>query len=209
VAAFGQDIDAALWRDANNRIYWYKSDEYVRFTSVPGVDAGYPLPIAGNWPGLPPSFQGGIDAALMRFSNGRIYLFSGDEYVRYTNVGAGIDDGYPKPIAGNWPGLPPSFQEGIDAALFRKSNGKIYLFKGDQYVRYTNVGSGIDDGYPKPIAGNWPGLPDSFNEGLDAALWRDDRIYFFKGDQYVRYTNVGSGPDAGYPKPIAENWLAE
>ena len=30
-----------------------------------------------------------------------------------------------------------------------------------------------------------------------------------KGNEYVRYTNVGAGIDAGYPKPIAENWLED
>jgi transposase len=34
-----------------------------------------------------------------------------------------------KPITGNWKGMPAAFNSGIDAALWRQSNGKIYFFK--------------------------------------------------------------------------------
>ena len=102
-----------------------------------GVDAGYPKTIASGWPGLPASFQQGIDAALWRESNGKIYFFKGSQYVRFSNVSDGVDAGYPKPIAGNWNGLPASFTSGIDAALMREDNHKIYFFKGRRYVRYA------------------------------------------------------------------------
>ena len=115
-----------------------------------------------RWPGMPASFYKGIDAALMRDDNGKIYFFKGSEYVRFSNVSDGVDAGYPKPIAGNWKGLPSTFTSGIDAALWRQSNGKIYLFKGNQYVRISKVEDGMDAGYPKPIAGNWPGMPADF-----------------------------------------------
>ena len=308
-AAFAAGIDAAVYRDANRRVYMFKGDQYVRMTDVT-VDAGYPKPIAGNWGGLPASFTSGIDAALLRKSNGKLYFFKGNQYARLT--GTNMDAGYPKPIAGNWNGLPASFEAGIDAAMTRSSNGKIYLFKGSQYcrltettvdagypkpisgnfadlpasftngiqaalmhdereaiylfdgaqfvrmingvaclmsanspelcsytplhfgwgaflthvdaalyrgdidkaylfsgqwyVRYSNVGEAIDDGYPKKIAGNWLGLPGSFQAGIDAALWRpsNGKTYFFKGSEYVRIT--GSAVDEGYPKPIAGNW---
>lgn len=39
-------------------------------------------------------------------------------------------------------------------------NGKAYSFKGDQYARYTTdpAREGVGPGYPRPIAGHWPGL---------------------------------------------------
>ena len=52
--------------------------------------------------------------------------------------------------------------------MWRKSNDKIYFFRGDQYVRLTDTV--VDPGYPRPIAGNWNGLPTEFAEGIDAAL---------------------------------------
>jgi hypothetical protein len=123
------------------------------------VDSGYPRPIAGNWPGLPSSFTQGIDAALWRRSNGKIYFFKGSQYVRISRVPAGVDSGYPRPIAGNWPGLPSSFNQGIDAALCRRDTGQIYFFKGPAYVRYTSLSRGIDPGYPHWIDPNWTAFP--------------------------------------------------
>jgi hypothetical protein len=207
--SFYKGIDAALFREDNDHLYFFKGDQYVRF--APGsttVDGGYPKPIAGNWPGLPASFQSGIDAALWRESNGAVYFFKGNQYVRFTKVSDGVDAGYPTTIAPNWPGLPTSFQSGIDAALMRKSNHKIYFFKDNQYVRFSDVSQGVDAGYPKPLTPNWPGLDSSFAAGIDAAVWRGDnsKIYFFKDGRfngnYLRYSDVSAGVDAGYPKPI-------
>ena len=204
----GGNIGAALMRDSNGRIYFFKDAEYNRIGSVDaGVDLGYPVPIAGNWVGLPADFQTGIDAAFTRESNGKVYMFKGDQYIR-VDSNSKMDPGYPLPIAGNWPGLPASFNAGIDAALMRKSNGKIYFFKGDQYVRFSSVSAGVDPGYPAPIAGNWAGLPANFNTGIDAALWRNSnsKIYFFKGTEYVR-VNTDSVMDPGYPQPINGIWF--
>lgn len=257
-AAFTQGIEAAVWRESNDKIYLFKGSQYVRLTDTT-MDDGYPKQIAGNWNGLPASFTNGISAALMhrgrealylfdgseyvrmgngvpclmasnsdqlcaftplhwswgafmtkidaavrRGDNNKVYLFSGGWYVRYSNINDGIDEGYPKKISGNWADLPADFASGIDAALYRSSNNKLYFFKGNKYVRLT--GSTMDSGYPKSIAGNWSGLPANFQQGIDAALLRksNGKIYLFKGNQYVRLTDTAVDP--GYPKPIAGNW---
>jgi len=208
--AFVTGIDAALWRLDNNKIYLFSGNKYVRITDVgAGRDDGYPRNIAGNWPGLPAAFQSGIDAALWRDSDGAVYLFKGNQYVRFSKVSDGVDAGYPKSIADDWPGLPAAFQTGIDAALLRESNGKIYFFKGNQYVRFSDVSAGVDAGYPKPIAGSWPGLPASFTSNLGAALMRRDnhKIYFFKGTRHVRFDDAASTTDPGYPRFINGDWL--
>ena len=203
-------IDAALWRSSHDVVYLFSGNKYVRVSRIgSGHDASYPRAIAGNWPGLPASFQRGIDAAFWRDSNGKIYLFKGSQYVRLNSVPLRMDPGYPRLIAGNWPGWPSTFTQGIDAALWRNSNGRIYFFKGNQYVRITDIPLRVEPGYPKPIAGNWPGLPDSFNQGIDSALCRRDtgQIYFFKGPAYVRYTSVPGGIDQGYPRWIDPKWM--
>jgi hemopexin len=208
--AFLTGIDAALWRLDNNKIYLFSGNKYVRITDVSaGRDDGYPRNIAGNWPGLPAAFQSGIDAALWRDSNGAVYLFKGSQYVRFSKVSDGVDSGYPKSIADDWPGLPAAFQTGIDAALLRESNGKIYFFKGNQYVRFSDVSAGVDAGYPKPISGSWPGLPASFTSNLGAALMRRDnhKIYFFKGTRHVRFDDAASTTDPDYPRFINGDWL--
>ena len=182
---------------------WQRSTSGIS-SVADGVDAGYPKPIAGNWNGLPASFTSGIDAAFMRESNQKIYFFKGNQYARIDTTTSTMDAGYPKPIAGNWPGLPASFTSGIDAALQRKDNDKIYFFKGDQYVRFSAVADGVDAGYPTSLDPNWGGMPDDFQEGIDAALWRDSNgaVYLFKGGQYVRFSDVPDGVDDGYPAPL-------
>ena len=199
--AFQKDLDATVYRKSNNRIYFFKGDRYVRIGSDGKIEPGYPKPIAGNWKGLPASFESGIDAALMRASNGKLYFFKGGQYVRIGDDST-VEPGYPKPIAGNWKGMPASFNSGIDAAVWRESNQKIYIFKGSQYVR-MGADSSMDPGYPKPIKGNW-GVPDKWEGGIDAAMLRfsNSKMYFFKGSDYLRWQDP-QHMDPGYPKQIA------
>jgi hypothetical protein len=67
--------------------------------------------------------------------------------------------GYPKPIAGNWNGLPGGFSSGVDAALMRWDTHKIYFFRDHTYVRYSDAENGIDEGYPKWINKSWMPFP--------------------------------------------------
>jgi hypothetical protein len=67
--------------------------------------------------------------------------------------------GSPQPIAPNWTGAPTSFANGIDAAVMRQDTGQIYFFNGRTYLRYSNVGAGVDPGYPKWIDGPWMAFP--------------------------------------------------
>lgn len=48
-----------------------------------------------------------------------------------------------------------TFTSDIDAAFLSDVDNKLYLLKGDQYVRLTFVvgeGASMDEGYPQPIA---------------------------------------------------------
>lgn len=212
---FYSRLDAALWSDTNQKIYFFKGSEYIRVDPSNGwqADPNYPKPIAGNWPGFPPSFSNSVNAALWSNSNQKIYFFKGSEYIRVDpNNGWNVDPGYPKLIAGNWPGFPTDFETNLDAALWSDTNQKIYFFKGDQYIRVDPYGGwDVDPGYPKPIAGNWPGFPDGFAQSVDAALWSEpnQKIYFFKQTffaspgQYIRVDpNNGWDVDNGYPKAV-------
>ena len=68
-----------------------------------------------------------------------------------------VDAGYPKAISENWGITGP-----IDA-IFQRTNGKIYIFKGDQYYRVTDkyYVDGAEDkpdaGYPQKIADKFEG----------------------------------------------------
>lgn len=136
-------------------------------------------------------------------SSGKAYFFKGNQYLRYDIKADKTDPGYPRPIAGAWPGFPASFNAGVDADL-AWNNGKVYFFKGSQYIRYDVAADRVDPGYPKPIAGIWRGL---WTDNIDAAMtWPNGKAYFFKGNQYIRYDIATNKADPGYPKLIAAGW---
>jgi len=206
--SFPSGFRAAVIWPTNNRLYVFKGMQYYRYTidGDEGIDPGYPQLIGDHWPHLAEAFLVGVDAAVV-WPNGKAYFFKGDQYARYTIApNERVDPGYPQPIAKNWPGLAEAFPNGVDAVFVHGS--KAYFFKERQYVQY-NIGpapEGVDPGYPKPIAGSWPGLAEIFPDGIDAAvLWPDDKVYFFKGDQYVRYSmdRDPKGVDPGYPQQIS------
>lgn len=180
--------------------------QYVRYSddNASTVDSDYPLAIAGRWGDLPDSFKGGFDA-MATLPNGKIYVTKGDQYARYSDKNATTVD-YIAPIKGRWGDLPDSFNEGFDSMAVLP-NGKIYVTKGSQYVRYSDKNASTVD-YVESIEGRWGDLPDSFNEGFDAmGTLPNGSIYVIKGGQYVRYSDQNASTvDAGYPLPVEGNW---
>jgi Hemopexin len=86
-------------------------------------------------------------------------------------------------------------------------NGKVYFFKGLMYMQYDVGADRVDPGFPRPIQGNWPGFPASFAAGVDAAtVWNNGKVYFFRGSEYIRYDIATDKTDAGYPRPIKDDW---
>ncbi|MFI6803021.1 Tc toxin subunit A-related protein [Streptosporangium canum] len=258
----GATVDAAfVWR--GDRTYLFSGDRYVRYTGrvYRHVDPGYPKPIAGNlrreepFARLPETFEdaldrpldavvgndrtvhvlvggvchtasselaatfgtgrlgalrnnlaatGKVDAALV--ADRRIYLFSGDQYVRYSGADRTfVDDGYPRALA-DLPGdlslaaLPSAFQDGVDAA-FRGADGVVRLFRGREFFAAGTAG---------PVAGRWGKVCNSFDTGpLDAAFTAPSgELYAFSGGQYVRYPATGTldHPEAGYPRTVRDDW---
>ena len=148
------------------------------------------------------TFDGNRKAAIA-WPNGKIYFFNGSEYTRYTLASGKADSGYPKPIAGNWTGWPAAWASGVDAAV-NWGNGKVYFFRGSQYLRFDVATDKVDQA-PKAIAGNWPGWPAAFT-GVDAVVnWGNGKAYFFRGSQYLRYSITLDKVDQA-PKAIAGNW---
>lgn len=196
--------DVVMWN--NGKAYMFHGSGYIRY-DVAGdrMDPGYPLPIAGNWPGLTDSFTASLDAVVM-WTNGKAYVFAGNQYVRYDVAGDHADPGYPLFIAGPWRDFPPAFEASVDAGVVWP-NGKAYFFKGNQYIRYDVAADRTDPGYPLPIAGNWPGLPPAFTTGIDAiVVWNNGKAYIFKGSQYCRYDIAADRVDPGYPLNIQGPW---
>lgn len=141
----------------DGKTYVTKGGRYVRYSDPNAnvVDPTYPRPIAGNWGHIPAAFETGFDS-MATLPDGKTYITRGSQYVRYSDKSANrVDPGYPRPIAGNWGMLPFEFLSGFDCMVVTP-NGKTYIMRGGQYVRYSDPSANrVDQGYPKPILGNW------------------------------------------------------
>ncbi len=194
---------AALFHK-RSKVYFFRGNEYLRYDDRKKkheVKWGYPKRVGGKkWPGVPWT---DIDAAFSWKGN-VVYLFKGSEYVRFNMKKNKVTKG-PKKIATNWKGWPASWAGGVDAA-FNWGGGRIYFFKGNQYIRYDRDKGKVDKG-PKNISGNWGGWPASWADGVDSAInFENGRIYFFKGNKYLRYDKSSNKVDKG-PKVINyRNW---
>ncbi|XP_071497587.1 interstitial collagenase-like [Diadema antillarum] len=176
---------------ADGGYYLINTTHTFRF-GANGLVAGYPKPIATEFPGLPND----PDAGLYYPDNGKTYFFKGANYYQFT--GQTQDDNSPGTIATAFPGLPND----LDAAFIWSGNGRVYFTKGDQYYRFS-AGIGVDNGYPRPLS-LWTNLPPT----LDAAMqFANGFTYFFSGDSYYRFNDDEFAVDAGYPRDTAVVWL--
>jgi hypothetical protein len=179
----------------------YSISQDKMFDLWPQVSPTYPAPIAqewGNWPTSAP-WTSGSDA-IVDYSASKLYMFSGNQYLRYDRAADAVDAGYPKTLPGgfgNWPATWTS----VDATV-KWTNGKVYMFRGSEYIRLTNTT--VDAGYPKPISSGW-NIP--WTTGFDYVFrLPSGKAYFFKGSEYVRYDIAADATDAGYPAPIVGRW---
>lgn len=103
-----------------------------------------------------------------------------------SNGPEGVEADYPPPnppfkTAGFWPGVGA---ERIDAVL-NWGNGKLYFFRGPNYLRYDITLDRVDEGYPKAISVGWQGV---WTDGVDAAMYQGGSFaYFFKGSDFRRF----------------------
>ncbi len=138
-------------------------------------------------------------------SKNKVYIFKGDQYIRYDFVSTYADPGYPKKIGDVWGGM-GDFASGFDAGFVNPTTMKAYFFKDDQYLRRDVKAGQTDSGYPRKISASWPGVASLGK--LDTAFLRPgtNDVYFFKGDQYLKYNLATSKPYDGYPKKISDKW---
>ncbi|MEU4196978.1 hemopexin repeat-containing protein [Kribbella sp. NPDC026611] len=163
------------------------------------------LKIEGNWKGFPVNFTTGVDATatgLVAPFEGQLWFFSGSQYLRYDPARDKITVPV-RPIADGWNGMPDSFSQGVDAAIHGLGAhlGKIWFFRGSEYVRYSLPKDAVEFG-PAPIVENWHGWPEAFADGIDFAFYgtgvHAEHIFFFRGDEFIRYNlpldRVEEGP---------------
>ncbi len=160
-------------------------------------------PLAALWHGLPAGFEAGVDTAV-DLGTGKLYVFRGPDYARIPTDTGHIDEGYPRPIAGMWPGL--AFDT-LDAAM-NWGDGKVYFFRGPRYCRYDIAADRQDPGYPKDIAAGWRGVDPAWAaDGVDASVnTGTGRAYLFQGEEYVALDWHTKSQLPGYPLRIADQW---
>src|SRR3712207_1435017 len=78
---------------------------------------------------------------------------------------------------------------------------RTYLFLDDSTYNVVDGTTGMTIETGRPLL-EWPGLPSP----PDAALyWGFNKIYFFVGNNYLRYDTVDDRVEDGYPQPLS-NW---
>ncbi|GAA2212099.1 hypothetical protein GCM10009850_075610 [Nonomuraea monospora] len=151
-----------------------------------------------------------VDATIV--NGAHTYLFSGDQYVRYTGTEyAHADDGYPRTIVPNlaydlrMTDQPPAeFADGLDAA-FRAPGGAVHLFKGALHLR-------VGDQQAQPVSAVFGKVRNAFadagHELIDAAFAAPTgELYAFRGDQYVRYpSGTFELAEEGHPRTVRDDW---
>lgn len=179
-----------------NNVYFFKGTEYLKYdVGKDKVYPNYPENLdANHWRGWPADWTS-IDAAV-NWGNGTAFFFHGGSYLKYDIAKDQVFPGYPAPLnSSRWKGWPASWNSGVDAAI-NWGNGKVYFFKGPEYLRYDIASDQVDPNYPRALnSSNWPGWPSGWETGIDAAVnWTFGHAYFFKKNHYIRYV-MSPAPD--------------
>jgi len=142
--------------------------------------------------------------------NSEIYLLRTRTFASY-NIEKGTSH-KPKSIYSKWPGLETLGFDLVDATLSGEYMGyhektrlsnHVYFFCG-QYYSAMDIATG-EFSEAKKIKEGWPGV--NF-ERIDAALHFDDEsVYFFSGNQYVRFSLKDNKVDDNYPELISKRWV--
>ncbi|MFD0692285.1 hemopexin repeat-containing protein [Actinomadura fibrosa] len=215
--------------------YMFLGDQYLLYSLTDNSVSLGPRAIATGWPGLSDTqFGGAIDAAVpfsFRFDpmsvtlppeKDYMYIFRGDQYVRYNFSDDKIIYG-PLDIAQWWPGMKDAgFDRDIDAAFLDHRDvpfGTVdtyVFFKGDKYLLYDGLADRVSDG-PRRIADGWPGLADAeMDRDLDAVVYyiqpaqvlagpNHRYCYFVKGDKVLHFDMEDWKPLTG-AVPISDFW---
>jgi hypothetical protein len=136
---------------------------------------------------------GEVHAAYV--ADGKLYLASASEFVRYTLA---ADDSIPDVID---PGYPRKLDRPVDA-VFRRGDQR-YVFSGDRYATLP-AGQELDTPLAYlPIQGNWRALPAGFPSGFTGTLDGQSTLFFFLGTNYAAYPTTEAYPAIPRPYEIA------
>ena len=184
--------------------------------------ADAPAPINFKWGVVDNNFQrfgATIDAIIhIPGTTPKAYLFSGNEYVRYTgNDTLHCDEGYPRLISdwkdaeGVTQGFPIDYRNNGLCAALNGNDGKQYYFYAGTFVTSDNY-------YQKrTLVSDWhTQVNPAINfDDVTMALTTPSAAYLFCREYFIKYAgtiNPGNSafqPVSGYPKVVADDWSAE
>ncbi len=119
---------------------------------------------------------------------------------------AGVDDGGTADVDAGPADAGTSHRATSIDAVLNLGTGKLFFFKGAEYLRYDLATDMADPGYPRPIVPFWPGLWDA---GVDSATEiGTGKLWFFRGADWAQYDIARDAVDPGFPQPIAIRWPA-
>ncbi len=211
-------VDAAFVK--GNLTYLFCDDQYVRYTGnkYDTIDPAYPKQIEEDLAAelgvseLPEDFKYGIDAIFADAN--KVTIFKDDKFWL-------SDTQTEKLISEHWGTIQNNFENAnktIDAAYTDKE-GKLYVFKGNQFVCYSDttvlfsdeddIPKYVDASYPKLLKEHKAMLPIEFVSGINGAFMLEDKLYTVKGDQYA-VSKVDMGMNICnhqfYPQPFDKRW---
>uniref|UniRef100_A0A8C9YZ78 Matrix metallopeptidase 30 n=1 Tax=Sander lucioperca TaxID=283035 RepID=A0A8C9YZ78_SANLU len=162
-------FDAATFIQSS--LYFFKDGHFwMRSSSWGGIRM---KKIQSVWPGISK-----VDAAYENTKSNTVIFFEGNHY--WGIRGNTVLPGYPKPLSDF--GFPPSVTK-VDAAVHVSITSKTLLFVNDRYWSYNERMGRMDDGYPKFISVEFPGI----GLRVDAAFENKGYLYFSYGSSQTEY----------------------
>ncbi len=160
---FQNNIDDVI--NVNGYLYFFKGSKYLKFDIIEKIIVEGPAEISEGWPGLiGTGAENGIDAATEwpdihnRTLIKTVLFFKGSDCISYDLEDDTI---LKKSITTSINGISkyPYFNENIDSFFAWKSNNATYayIFKDNNYIRYSFVAGSIDKG-PAIIQKWWGGV---------------------------------------------------
>ncbi|MGA9379386.1 MAG: neuraminidase-like domain-containing protein, partial [Phormidium sp.] len=179
-------------------IYLFKDKEYVVIEKEQVNDKNL---IEKRWGKVKNKIAdtGKVDAAL--FDGNKTYLFSGNEYLVYSQGLELADMGSPKQLENNSENLPK--WDKIDAAL--RKDGKNYFFNNTNQT-YVISDALTEEKSTREFWGQMQTSSEIFKEikeltVTDAAFILGDYTYLINSEKFIKYKNNSyQNPEAGYPK---------
>ncbi|GHG62155.1 hemopexin repeat-containing protein [Streptomyces griseocarneus] len=215
--SFVDYIDAAVQDpgDPTRGLFLFRDSEVLYYHLDNDTITG-PNPIAQHMPGLANTpFAHGVSVALtVPGSTDQLWLFRGDDYVRYNIQTHTIEVG-PKRVHEGWASLRrKTFVDGVSAVLPCTGGvtpTEVWMFHDDLYLRFHLANNTVTK-EAATVASGWPHLDtNGFADRVDATIPRPEEVgqpaaaWFFHDDQYLRYDLENSRVDVG-PRPIADGW---